>query len=182
MKIKRKIDTHLINKANHTNSVRVIYKKAGQTPTVKIIPNVFTLKKAIIKNQLDIIPYESLYIICNNKQLMKYMQPNIVLPFRSIKGDFILINIDKQEREFKGLSQEDIIWYTQDLINKSFNNNTNNILKAISKEYKQKAITYSERGFENINNTNFEKALLQVLVDIELILSKILKSEVFKNE
>ena len=182
MKIKRKIDTHLINKANHTNSVRVIYKKAGQTPTVKIISNIFTLKKAIIKNQLDIIPYESLYIICNNKQLMKYMQPNIVLPFRSIKGDFILINIDKQEREFKGLSQEDIIWYTQDLINKSFNNNSNNILKAISKEYKQKVITYSERGFENINNTNFEKALLQVLVDIELILSKIFKSEVFKKE
>lgn len=112
-------DERILNKSKNTNSIRVLYKKIGQLPKVQIINNVFTLKKAIIKNNLDIIPYENLYIICNNKNLMKFMKPNIVLTFKSIKGVFILVDIDKNTREFKSLSQEDIIWFSQDLINKS---------------------------------------------------------------
>ena len=48
------------------------------------------------------------------------MTPNIVFSFNSIKGDFILVNIDEDKREFESLSAEDITWYASDLINKSF--------------------------------------------------------------
>lgn len=50
------------------------------------------------------------------------MTPNIVFSFNSIKGDFILVNIDEDKREFESLSAEDITWYASDLINKGFKN------------------------------------------------------------
>lgn len=87
-----------------------MYKKTGQAPETKIIDNVFKLKKAIINKHLAIIPYDNLYIICNNTKYVPNTNANIILTFRSIYGDLILVDIDKHKREFKGLSQEDIIW------------------------------------------------------------------------
>lgn len=175
MKKKRKIDTHLIYKAKNTNSVRVLYKKVGQVPEVKIINNILRLKKAIIQKNLDIIPYETVYIICHNKKLMEYMKPNIFLPLKRIAGDFILIDIDKKKREFKSLSQEDIIWYTKNLINKSPITTSKNI--NIPKITNIKDIY--ERGFEDNRNTksnSFEITLLNILTNLELVLASILKN------
>ena len=45
---------NIIPKAENTNSIRVLYKKVGQTPKVKIINNIYKLKKAIIQKKLDI--------------------------------------------------------------------------------------------------------------------------------
>ena len=163
-------------KANNTHAVRVLYKKSGQVPKVKIIDNVFKLKKAIVKKDLDIIPYETVYIICiNKKKQNKNISPNIVLDFYNIKGDLILVDIDKNNREFKGLSQEDIIWYTQDLINKSFNNSSIST-NSIPKENRQKVFSYYERDFEESSNNTFEKTLIRTLINIELVLASILKN------
>lgn len=186
-------DSNIISKAKNTNPLRVLYKKAGQIPTVKIIPNIFLLKKAIIKRHLDIIPYEGLYIICNNKQLMKCEQSNIVLSFRSIKGDLLVVDINKQKREFKSLSQEDIIWFTKDLINKSpifpssntqiskynINKSTSIFEREIDKD---KNLTNYLEHFnslysKNINSkASFEKTLISVLTNLELVLASILKN------
>ena len=184
MKIKRKINTQLIDKAKNTNSIRVLYKKVGQIPEVKIINNVYKLKKSIVKNNLDIIPYKTVYIICHNKKLMEYMKPNIFLPLKRFSGDFILIDINKNEREFKSLSQEDIIWYTKDLINKSPITTSKNINTSKINNIKD----IYERGFENNRNTksnNFETTLLNTLTNLELVLASILKNNKngdFKNE
>lgn len=178
MNMKNTKNSNIISKAKNTNPLRVLYKKSGQMPTVKIIPNIFLLKKAIIKRHLDIIPYDGLYIICNNKQLMKCMLNNIFLPLKTIRGDLLLIDIDKKEREFKSISQEDIIWYTQDLINKSYDIHAINKLKITPKESSERTLTYksyNERDFEYDNNINFERVLLQILVKIELTLSNLLK-------
>lgn len=175
MKIKRKIDTHLMDKAKNTNSIRVLYKKVGQVPEVKIINNILKLKKAIIQNNLDIIPYETIYIICHNKNLMKYMKPNIFLPLKKIAGDFILLDIDRKKREFKSLSQENIIWYTKDLINKSPITTSKNINTSRITNIKD----IYERGFEDNRNNksnNFEITLLNILTNLELVLASILKN------
>lgn len=116
---------YIINKANNSEPIRVLYKKVGQVPQIKIIDNVFKLKKFIVERNLDIIAYQTTYIICNNKKLMNNMTPNIVFSFNSIKGDFILVNIDKNKREFESLTEEDIIWYSSDLINKSWRKRNN---------------------------------------------------------
>lgn len=70
---KKEISTRILNKSRNSFPVRVIYKKVDQTPHVKIIKNISTLKKAIVKRNLDITPYEGSYIICNNSKLMKYI-------------------------------------------------------------------------------------------------------------
>lgn len=118
--MKNSKNRYIAIKANNTTPIRVLYKKVGQLPKIMVLDNVFKLKKFIVKRNLDIIPYQTAYIICNKKELMKNMTPNIVFSFNSIKGDFILVNIDENKREFESLSAEDITWYASDLINKSF--------------------------------------------------------------
>lgn len=184
-------EQEILKKANNTNSVRVLYKKTGQAPKVKFINNIMKLKTAIVNKNLDIIPYETLYIICTNrKKQNKTKCPNIILDFYSIAGDLILIDIDKKKREFKSLSQEDIILYTQDLINKSAN-----IQPSISYSKKANSKQVSpilERDFEgsrtspeyfnnfyksHVNNkSTFEKTLINVLTNLELVLVNILKN------
>lgn len=39
--------------------IRVLYKKVGQAPEVKIINDIFKLKKFIVMKDLSIIPYEN---------------------------------------------------------------------------------------------------------------------------
>lgn len=170
---------NLRKKANNTSSIRVLYKETGQVPQVKIISNIYKLKKAIAKKNLDIIPYETAFIICTNRKKQdKTKKPNIVLDFYSIIGDLILVDIDKKKREFKSLSQENIIWYTQDLINKTTNNTTNFNIKYTNKfnDYKIKEF-YGRNLEESSKSFNFEKSLIDVLVNIQLSLFSILKGE-----
>lgn len=178
-KIKDRKKTIVKRKTNITPifqiPIRVLYKKVGQVPEVKIINNVSKLKKSIIKNNLDIIPYETVYIICHNKKSMEYMKPNIFLSLKRIAGDFVLIDIDRKKREFKSLSQEDIIWYTRDLINKA----PINTLKKVNIPKINNIQDIYERGFEDNRNaisSNFENTLINVLNNLELVLAMILKN------
>lgn len=178
-KIKDRKKTIVKRKTNITPipqiPIRVLYKKVGQVPEVKIINNVSKLKKSIIKNNLDIIPYETVYIICHNKKLMEYMKPNIFLSLKRIAGDFILIDIDKNKHEFKSLTQENIIWYTKDLINKA----PINTLKKVNIPKINNIQDIYERGFEDNRNTKsnkFENTLINVLNNLELVLAMILKN------
>ena len=148
---------------------QVLYKEVGKNPEVRIINNIQKLKKEIINKNLIIIPYESAFIICNNQELMKDMPLNIALVLGSVSGDFILVNIDKKEREFKSLSQDDIIWYYQSLNNNSFNNSSQSMPISFQK-------TFNKKFFEN-KNGDYEKTLISILSNIEIILSKFLKSD-----
>ena len=106
--IKRIKNKHLLSsKTNDVskNPIRVLYKKVGQPSEVKIISDVYKLKKAIIERSLDIIPYEKIFIICHSKKSNSNMFPNIFLPLKRILGDLIVVNIDKKEREFKRKSR-----------------------------------------------------------------------------
>lgn len=171
-------EKYITVKSNNSSPIRVLYKKTGQAPEVKIIDNVLRLKKAIVKKNLDIIKYETIYIICTNKKKQdKTKNPNIILDFYNITGDLILIAIDKNKREFKGLSQEDIIWYTQSLMNKTINN----ILPA-KKISKRVFNEFNERDFvrsmdTNNNLTDFEKKLIVVLNNIELTLATLFRKQ-----
>lgn len=172
-----KVNT-LISKSKNNMPIRVLYKKTGQAPEIKIINNVFKLKKAIIKRNLDIIPYENLYIICNNqKAISNIVKSNIVLTFCSIYGDLILVDIDKNLREFKGLSQEDIIWYSQDLINKS---NISSNIRVTTKPIVKNIMDFYEMNYEKDSNSksmNYENNLLNSLTTIELSLIKLLRNK-----
>ena len=176
--IKNTKENKILEKSKNNFPIRVLYKKTGQAPEVKIINNVLKLKKAIIKRKLYIIPYQTVYIICNNKKAVSNKTPNIILTFNSIYGDLILVDINKQKKEFQSLSQEDIMFYSQDLINKS--SITNN-LKTITEPNVKNFIQFHERDFErdynsNFSNFNFEKKLINILSNIEIALTNILRN------
>lgn len=168
--MKKKKGNKIYIKSQNNSSIRVLYKKVGKIPEIKIISNVLTLKKAIIKKQLDIIPYEGAYIICNNTRLNNFMRANIILPLRTIRGDFIIINIDKNEREFKSLSQENLLWFTKDLINKTPPSSSSDDTKA-------SVLPIYSKTFYNDSSRyiNFEKLLIDVLTNVQTILSDISK-------
>lgn len=79
---------------------------------------------------------------------------------------------------------KDIIWYSQDLINKSSNsttsikvfNNTKPIKNATDKQ--KYYIDFYGRDFNDNSNKQptFEKALIDVLIGIEVVLNGILKN------
>ena len=97
------------------------------------------------------------------------------MTFSSIYGDLILVDIDKKSREFKGLPQEDIIWYSQDLIKKI----PNTTLPPTKKPIKQQFTKVYERDIERdnsskSNSSNFEKVLISLLFNIEMTLSTLL--------
>ena len=154
--------------------IRVLYKKVGQPPEVKIIKNLYKLKKTIIQKNLDIFPYEKLIILCHSNKSKIPMRPNIFLPLRRIVGDLIVVKIDKKTRQFQSLSQEDILWFSKALISKSAKNTK------INSQIKIHHFPFEyERSLDNNKYTSapsFEKTLISVLLNLELILSTILKN------
>ncbi len=157
-------------KARNRNAIRVLYKKVGQLPEVKIINNVYRLKKTIVNKNLEIVPYQNVYIICHNKKHMKTMNKNIILDFSHVAGDFLVVEIDRKKREFQSISQENIIWFTEDLMNKT----------PIAKDTKSKIdmksfsnyVSNDIRKISNAqNNNSFGNDLINVLNEIQLTLS-----------
>lgn len=107
--------------ATTKEKLRVLYKRVGQVPEIKIINNAFKLEKAVVYKKLAIIPYQNVFIICHHKKVRKNMPINVVFDMFHISGDFIVVQIDKNKRKFESISQENASWFTEDLIYRSFN-------------------------------------------------------------
>ena len=167
-------EKQLLEKARNVGLLRVIYKKPNQEPEVKIIDNLFRLKKAIVEYDLEIIPLQNVYIICHNKEQRKGMKQNILLDFCSIAGDIILVQIDKRTREFKSLTQENILWFTEVLNRRSSNNldanipYTTQITQSFLKTYNH---NIASTNLKIQSNINFEEKLLDAINNINLTLS-----------
>lgn len=155
-------------KANNTQPIRVLYKKVGLTPEVRVISNLYKLKKAVVQRNLEIIPFQHVYIICHNKVQRKNMPINILLDFSNISGDFIVVQIDRNLREFKSMSEENIIWYTQALNRKGFDTKTN---KQNYVSFKYNESNSKQIAIEPKSNISFENKLVDVLSNINLTLS-----------
>ena len=63
---------YLYEKAKSKSKIRVLYKQVGKNPRVRIIPNIQILKRAVVTHKLDIIPYQNVFLVCNNQD---YMNP-----------------------------------------------------------------------------------------------------------
>ena len=181
----------LLEKAKNKNKLRVIYKAPGRDPEVRIIPNVFILKKAVINKQLDIIPYQNVFIVFNKQKEMQKEPINIILDMCNIKGDLIIVQINKKKREFESISQENIIWFTEDLINKSpvknnvinindwkaQNQNAQQLNKKQIKDYYSKELTLFDAEEKAVNNVSFGQDLINILTNIELTLASLLRNK-----
>ena len=127
---------YLYEKAKNKSKIRVLYKQVGKNPRVRIIPNIQILKRAVVTRKLDIIPYQNVFLVCNNQDYMKTTPINVVFDFFHISGDLLVVQIDRNKREFESLTQEDIAWFTSDLMYRSFNEIIPKMKKEIKKQWK----------------------------------------------
>jgi len=191
--MKKRFNNKLYKKAkvikDNYLQLRVLYKKVGQTPQVKFVSDIENFKRAIVLEKLDIIPYKHVFIICNNQEYKKQMPINVFFSLYHIAGDLIVVDIDKSKREFKSLTQDQLLYYSKDLLVKEPNKiqSSNNI-----KTTKEINNTHYERDIEtdnfkmskincNINTSkikqvDFTKTILNILIEIEMLLANLLKN------
>ncbi len=107
------------------------------------------------------------------------MPINVFFSLNNIAGDLIVIDIDKEKREFKSLSQDQLLYYSKDLIGREPNYESDNSNIYNVKKTKKDNYTPFERDFETDNiqtvKPNFE-TIIHILVNIELMLANILKN------
>ncbi len=168
--------------------LRVLYKKVGQAPQVKIINDIDNFKKSVVLEKLDIIPYKKVFIICNNQKYKMQMPINVFFSLNNIAGDLLVVDIDKNNREFKSLTQDQLLYYSKDLMGREpnkvqYNNNHNTKIKTAKND---NYVSY-ERDIEADNTqqlvqANFEKSIIHILVNIELMLANLLKNNEFGDD
>lgn len=189
--MKKRFNNKLYKKAKVVKEdnlkLRVLYKKVGLAPQVKIINDVENFKKSIVLEKLDIIPYKHVFIICNNQEHKTQMPVNVFFSLSNIAGDLLVVDIDKNNREFKSLTLDQILYYSKDLLgsepNKVQGNNNCNVK---SKMTKNGNYAPYERDIETdgtqLEQTNFAKSIIHILVNIELMLANLLKNNEFGDD
>lgn len=188
--MKKRFNNKSYKKAKVINNkdlqLRVLYKKVGLAPEIKIINDVENFKKSIILDKLDIIPYKHVFIICNNQEHKMEMPINVFFNLYHIAGDLIVVDIDKDKREFKSLTQDQLLYYSKDLIGREPNKiQDHSKYNTKIKTTKNDNYTPFERDIEtdintSNNSTNFEDRLINTLTAINLTLTLLLKSQIKK--
>lgn len=141
--------------------LRVLYKKVGLAPEIKIIKDIENFKRSIILDKLDIIPYKHVFIICNNQKYKMQMPINVFFSLYHIAGDLI-------GREPKKIQE---------------NNNTkariakNNNYAPFERDIEEDSAQVNLRASSfSTKQPNFEKTVIHILVNIEMILANLLKN------
>ena len=100
----------------------VIYKEVGEVPVLKKVTNSKETFELLIGGEMDILPYENIFIICRKDR--EKLKPNISVNTNydkanfSIRGTVLIVNKDNEE--FKSLSKEQAIKYAKFLVMESF--------------------------------------------------------------
>ena len=104
------------------------------------------------------------------------MPPHIVFDYGNIAGDLIVVKIDKKDREFKSISQEDILWFGEDLIDKSYPANVELDLPS-QKDYSDYPAKELDGTSSKSTKAIFERSLNNTLIHIELLLTNVTKNK-----
>ena len=168
----------------------VLYKKTGTSPVIKVITNIFEIKKMIVCGNLDMVRYENCIIVCNNKDLQNNKIPNIVLDFKHISGDFFLVGYNPKIKDFRSLTKEEIEFYKSSLDRKSFQYDTYKkwVDKCTFTHFSSDKNCYIEnqafeKNLSQKSNNTFEKIeenqdvgkMLEMILNIQAVILKFIK-------
>lgn len=110
----------LLSSSVPRGKMRVLYKKVGESPVVKIINASLEAKQELVGGLIEVVPYEDVLIICNEEGKILNMPPNVVFDYDYIAGDFFVIGDDYEHGDFKSLTKDEIEYYKKDLETRSF--------------------------------------------------------------
>lgn len=169
----------------------VLYKKTGQAPVLKIITDMYEIKKMIVQGNLNMVKYENYIIVCNNKNIEQNQIPNIILDFKHIAGDFFLIGYDEKAKDFRSLSKDETTFYADALDRKSFqyenykkwlkkcclvaenSNKTDYIAHKITIQKPTREIGENE---ESETTSSYSEKMLEMILSIQAIILRYLKN------
>ncbi len=100
--------------------LRILYKKVGKLPKVKIIKNTLEAKQELVKGLIEVIPYKDMLLICNEEGKLLNESPNVIFDFDYIAGDCFVVGDDYENGDFKSLTNEQIEIAKADLTKRSF--------------------------------------------------------------
>lgn len=105
-----------------SKEIIIIYKEVGEIPVFKKVTNSKETLELLIGGEMDILPYEDIFIIC--RKYREKLKPNISVNVNYGKADFsirgTILIVNKDNEEFKSLSKEQAIKYAKFLVMESF--------------------------------------------------------------
>lgn len=114
-------ESYVVDDEKKEKKIRILYKKVGEKPIVKIIENTLEAKQELVGGLIEVVPYEDVLIICNEEGKILNMPPNLVFDYDYIAGDCFVIGDDYENGDFKSLTQKELSYYKKDLQRRSFN-------------------------------------------------------------
>ena len=89
--------------------IKVLFKRVGKDPIVKIIPNTLEAKQNLVGGLIECVPYDDeTLLICNEEGKLIGMKPNLCFDYDYIAGDCFLIGDDYENSDFKSLTDKQI--------------------------------------------------------------------------
>lgn len=90
----------------------VLVVENNKNPELKRIPNrLNTLRKIIGNEHIEVIKYKDVLIVYDDEALKKLLPVNRNLDGFNIRGNFVITGNDVKNRDFKGLTEEQIKIY-----------------------------------------------------------------------
>lgn len=116
--------------------IKVLYKRAGKKPIVKVIPDTLEAKQQLVGGLIEVIPYtDDTLLVCNDEGKILNLKNNVCFTYDYIAGDCFVIGDDYKNAGFRSLTNEEIIKAKEDLLNKSFDNLENENVLPEEKDY-----------------------------------------------
>lgn len=116
--------------------IKVLYKRAGKKPIVKVIPDTLEAKQKLVGGLIEVIPYtDDTLLVCNDEGKILNLKNNVCFTYDYIAGDCFVIGDDYKNAGFRSLTNEEIIKAKEDLLNKSFDNLENENVLPEEKDY-----------------------------------------------
>lgn len=104
---------------NVEKELRVLLKRFGREPEIKIIENTLEAKQNLVGGLIELVSYDDLLLVCNEEGKLLNMPPNLLFDYDYIAGDCFLVGDDYENGDFRSLTDEEIEEYTQKLKERS---------------------------------------------------------------
>ena len=149
------------------NEIIVICQEVGKIPIMQKIKNNISNFEELLGGEIQIIPYEDIYIICRKDR--KKLKPNIYINTKflsigeNIRGNIVITSKDNEK--FKSLDKAQAIKYLEFLENASFH-------------YDNVATNRKVIRYKDSNSKTKEKndSVLEMILSIQTIILKYIES------
>ena len=109
---------------SNKEDLRIVLKKVGRIPKIMNIENTLEAKQELVGGLIEVVGGlpNKILLVCNEEGKIDNLLPNLMFDFDYIAGDCFFIGDDRENENFKSLTDEQInevydICNTREIIN-----------------------------------------------------------------